>query len=270
MGWIPGAVSLVGNLAGPLLNRHSQNQQAGAQRESQESEIAAARSAHEAEESQRAAKVEMIQRMLSQINLPGLNMAIDPTVLEQLKKPRPFSGTLPADPRAGGTAGMGSTFLNSLGAAGTTAALGGLLKPKPGQNPGQDASDVAGGAEGGAQLPATSRVRELSGLVGSGGAMVPGAAGAAVPIALGAAGAAGGALAGNSVAGSMGTNRAAGTAAGALNPLGAGTALAGREAGRAIAGETGARIGQYAGYINPAFAAVSGGQKLLNALKGLF
>lgn len=112
---IAAIASLGGGLLKGLFGWGSQKKKADAERKAQEEALARARALWEAMESMRGVRLDALSGLMS--NVQGSlakgapNYQIDPVLMEKLKTPRPFGGSLPADPRAGlGSALVGSIF----------------------------------------------------------------------------------------------------------------------------------------------------------------
>jgi len=97
--------SILSKFLGGFFGNKSKKKQAEALRKAQAEALAARKKGWEASEKNRGTRLGIAQDVLTS-GAPGLapgapTYSIDPTKLAQLQAPRPFTDTMPADPRAG-------------------------------------------------------------------------------------------------------------------------------------------------------------------------
>jgi len=102
---IPAAGSILTKFLGGLFGHKSKSKQAEALRKAQAEALAARKRGWEAGEKNRGTRLGIAQDLLTS-GAPGLapgapTYSIDPAKLAGLQAPRPFTETMPADPRAG-------------------------------------------------------------------------------------------------------------------------------------------------------------------------
>jgi hypothetical protein len=116
-----------------LFSGMSEKKKAEAQRRAQQEALAAQRGAHDARQANRGARLDATAGAMANIQ-PTLqtgapNYQIDPAVLERIKKPIPFAGSMPADPRAGLGSSLVSGLMGTAGGIGQDMILGHLSQP---------------------------------------------------------------------------------------------------------------------------------------------
>lgn len=129
MGWVLPAITLGSALFGAFSGHKSKSKQAEAEKEAQERKYAAQKAFWDSQESHRGFGMDAARALLGSGNsaLPGINYRIPDAAFNGLKAPRPFAGSLPADPKAG----LGWSLLGGLaggvGQAGYSGMLGQLV-----------------------------------------------------------------------------------------------------------------------------------------------
>lgn len=124
MGWILPAAMLGGSLLGGIFGNKSKQKQAEAEKarlqaekEAQERKYAAEQGFWNANEAQRGSRMDAVRALLGNgsSKLPGVSYNIPQSIFDSLRAPRPFAGSLPADPTAGDPgAGLGYNLLGGL------------------------------------------------------------------------------------------------------------------------------------------------------------
>lgn len=131
MGLPLAGITLGAALLKGLFGAKQKKDQAGAQRKAQEEEFAAKKAAHVADEKARGGRLDAARGVAANVQgslgAGAPDYTLDPSAFAAIRAERPFSGSMPADPRSGLGAALLSGLFGGVGDTAETMLLGRMM-----------------------------------------------------------------------------------------------------------------------------------------------